>query len=194
MFAKSAVAIAILTSFVAAQSGSNATIVPDSVDLSTRASWCSGQLNSCSYLCGDTNENDCIPETLTIDCRCASNDTAPGLQYYKSTLPYFICRRIYDNCISANENVKAAQDRCIATKDANCGDEFPEPEDYELPSETTSSTASQTPEPTSTEEDSDSAEASETAATSTGAAPTMAAEFGSGVLAVGVAAAFGLLL
>lgn len=55
--------------------------------------------------------NSTFQNTLSYNCTC-NNGTAPGLQYYDQTLPYFICNQAYIDCIAANENNKNGQDEC----------------------------------------------------------------------------------
>lgn len=50
--------------------------------------------------------------TLSYDCTCASNSSAPGLQYYTQTLPTFICEQLYANCIQTNAGNQDGQDQC----------------------------------------------------------------------------------
>ncbi|RFU30014.1 hypothetical protein B7463_g6302, partial [Scytalidium lignicola] len=127
MFAKSIVAVALLAGFTAAQSNSNTTLDPNSVELNTRVSWCSGEINTCGTLCsGATTNNDCDTNTLTFNCTCAANNSAPGLQYYTQTMPTFICEQIFQNCIVAGENDAAAQRLCTQNEAKNCGHLNPE--------------------------------------------------------------------
>ncbi|RAL65103.1 hypothetical protein DID88_001209 [Monilinia fructigena] len=100
----------------------NNTIDPSTVDLSLRAQWCNGELNTCGTLCsGDSDSNTCDPATLNYTCTCSSNGSTPGLQYYTQTMPTFICEKIYQDCIAAGENDAAAQKLCTQAETKNCG-------------------------------------------------------------------------
>jgi hypothetical protein len=105
-------------------------------------------------------------------------------------MPTFICQQIYQDCILAGQNNQAAQRVCTQNRDNNCG--TIDPTNFTATSSSSSSSAT-TATPTSST-------ASGTAAltsTSKAAAATMAAigrDFGSGIVAAGVAAAFGLMI
>jgi hypothetical protein len=132
-----------------------------------------------------------LQTSLNYTCTC-SNGTAPGLIYYKQTLPTFICQEIYDECIAAGANNAAAQKTCENNRMANCG--TLDPTTYTAPVSSSSSSASATPTPTS---DGGASQTAVTTSSSKAAAATMAvvaAEYGSGLLVAGAAAAFGLLL
>lgn len=190
MLAKSAVAVALLAAFAAAQTNDNSTIDAGSVPATTRSQWCNAQQNTCPLLCGGTyKDNDCDVGTLIYKCTC-NNGTAPGLMYYQQTLPTFICEQVYQNCIAAGANNAQAQKLCDSNKAANCG--TLDPSKYTAPASTSSSA---TQSPTSTGAGAASATVASTSS-SKAAAATMAAvaQYGSGVLAAGAAAAFGLLL
>jgi hypothetical protein len=233
MHVKSAVAVAIFTSFVAAQTTNNSTIVPESVDLTVRgklrshaiAKVCGLTLSKLDGVtvrsppvifsvirkptrmialryvqvqpysassCADANQW-LLQEDLKFNCTCASNHSSPGLEYYKQTLPTFICQEIYEVCIEANQNNKNAQDRCTANQKPNCG--TLDPENYTAPAETTSSTASSTPTATASGAGGASGTSPATTSSSGAAAPTLVArEIGTGVLAAGLAAAFGFMI
>jgi len=192
MFAKSTIVVALLVSFVAAQgTTTNSTIDPATVDDTTKSQWCSSEITVCGDLCGgDNTANSCDPSTLNSTCTCA-NGTAPGLQYYTGSLDTFICEQIYANCISAGENDAAAQKVCTTARDKNCG--TLDPDNFTAAVTSTSSSASATATAAST---TGSSTGSSTSTSAAAAATLMALgrEYGSGVVAVGVAAAFGLIL
>jgi len=99
----------------------NPQIDPDSVALSLRSQWCSGQVSTCSTLCaGNTESNTCDIESLCYTCICASN-YSPPLQYYTNTMPTFQCEQLYANCIIASPSDAAAQHLCTENEQANCG-------------------------------------------------------------------------
>ncbi|KAF7868620.1 hypothetical protein EAF04_005151 [Stromatinia cepivora] len=194
MFIKSIVGLSIVA-LVAAQSSSNATIDPNTIDPSTRAQWCTAQINTCGTLCnGAINDNSCDTNTLNFSCTCTSNSSAPGLQYYTQTLPTYICEQIYANCIAAGENDAAAQRLCKDNEVSNCG--HLNPDDY-TPAAASSSSSSATATATSTSTSTSTATtASASAATSKAAASALniGREYGTGILAAGVAGVFGLML
>ncbi|KAF4632464.1 hypothetical protein G7Y89_g5675 [Cudoniella acicularis] len=195
MFAKSAVAVALLAGFAVAATSDNSTIDPSTVTLTTRSQWCQGEQNTCPILCGGasaTTSNDCDPTTLNYTCTC-SNGSAPGLQYYTTTMPTFICEQIYQNCIVTGQNDAAAQKLCTTAEANNCG--HLDPSKYVAPASSSSSSAATTATSASA-----AGQASGTATStsvSKAAAATMAVmarEYGTGLLAAGAAAAFGLML
>ncbi|KAL7788663.1 hypothetical protein V8C37DRAFT_234461 [Trichoderma ceciliae] len=114
----SAIFVAIAAAAVSAQvptykSSLNMTIDPGSVAQQQRAVWCQAQTNTCQVLCdNNADQNDCNQATLSYDCTCASNSSAPGLQYYTQTLPTFICEQLFSNCIQTNAGNQDGQDQC----------------------------------------------------------------------------------
>lgn len=197
MLFQSATAVALLASFAAAQTTTtNTTVNIGALDLTLKGNWCQGQISACGYLCSGatvSGENTCVEETLAYECNCQSNGSAPGLQYYENTIPSYLCQQQFSDCNAANVGNKAGQDRCAAARTANCG--TLKADDFEaVPASTTSSAgSSSTGNPTSSAASVASNVAS-TTSSQAGAMPTMAATFGSGVVAAGMAAAFGLLL
>jgi hypothetical protein len=106
-------------------------------------------------------------------------------------MPTFICEAIFKNCTLANVGVAAALAKCSADEMANCGHINP---DTFVPvtsssSSSASSTASNTASATggSTPSSSSSAAAAATMM-------AMAGQYGTGLLAAGAAAAFGMLI
>ncbi|ATZ54808.1 hypothetical protein BCIN_11g01400 [Botrytis cinerea B05.10] len=191
MFIKSIVGLSIVA-LVAAQS-SNDTIDPNSVDAVMRSQWCTAEINTCGTLCsGAIDANTCDTSSLNYTCTCSSNGSTPGLQYYKQTMPTYICETIYANCIAAGENDAAAQKLCKETEAKNCGQL--DPDKFTAPATTSaSSTASATATSTSA---ASATSASASAATSSAAASALniGHEFGTGIFAAGFAAVFGLML
>lgn len=109
-------------SALTAVSAQNFTIDPNEVDLTTRASWCSGEFSTCDTLCdNDASENRCEPSTLVYSCICASNGSAPGLEYYSQSLPSFICQQAFSDCNLANAGNAAGQRNCTTTIKDKCG-------------------------------------------------------------------------
>lgn len=131
---------------------------------------------------------------MAYTCNCASNGTAPGLQYYLGTIPTFVCNQLFDVCNAKNAGVASAQAKCLSDQKANCGTLDSTKGDFS----TTSSSAA----PTTTTSAAGGADAAATpteatSSTSTGAAATMmaaAGNYGSGLLVAGAAAAFGMMI
>ncbi|KAH8594352.1 hypothetical protein B0O99DRAFT_514279 [Bisporella sp. PMI_857] len=196
MLSKLVTVVALLAASVSAQTAANSTIDPSTVDLTTRAQWCGAQQNTCGTLCsGAADPNTCDENTLTFNCTCTANNSSPGLIYYKQTLPTFICQQIYEVCIKNGENVAAAQKKCTDDRDKNCG--TLDPEKFVASSSSSSGSASATSTPTGTAGSAGSVTTTASSSSSTGAAATMmavAGSYGSGMLAAGVVAAFGLVL
>jgi len=196
MFFKSIVAAALLATSVSAQAGANSTIDPTTVDPTLRSQWCLAQQNTCGTLCsGDAFPNTCNSTFLTYNCTCTANNSAPGLQYYTGTLPTFICEFNFQECINATVGVAASQAKCTQDEKANCGHN--NPDDFvAVASSSSSSSAAATA--TSSSASGASVAASATSTSSKGAAATMLAvggEYaGAGIVAAGVAAAFGMML
>ncbi len=130
-----------------------------------------------------------MQNALTYSCTCTSNSSAPGLAYYQNSMDWFICEKVYDNCIQAGENDLAAQTLCKTNEKKNCG--HLDPANFTSAAVTTSATST----PTGAAASSGTGAPSSTS-TSKAAAATMAAmrNFGTGAMAVGAAAAFGFLL
>jgi hypothetical protein len=171
---------------------------PNSVSITTRSDWCRGQFNTCETLCGDnTQDNDCDPNDLSYKCNCAKNGSAPGLQYYKATMPSYLCDAIYGQCKEANVGNSQNQKKCDTQIESLCPTNDPPKtpvdseddgdEDEDQSSSTSSTNPGPTPAPT---EDGDEGEDNVSTTTSDGfAAPTLAPA-GNGVAAI---AAIGLL-
>lgn len=102
-FALIAVASLASSSLVAAQGGvgiGNQTIVPSSVDLNTRNSWCRSEKDTCTTLCSKNwSTNDCDQNTLEAACVCADG-SKPDLVDYMNTLPFFICQEYIAQCVA----------------------------------------------------------------------------------------------
>ncbi|MCJ1480929.1 hypothetical protein MMC06_001084 [Schaereria dolodes] len=169
--------------FAAAQTNGT-TFDPSSVPLSMRNSWCNGEINTCGTLCGGhTSNNNCSGTDLTYDCTCSSNNSAPGLQYYMQSLPFFICQKSFDLCIAAHPDDSAGQSACNTTyvcgtlnaSDANVAT-------------TSSASPSSTGTPTSTVATASSTGTTSPSASATGksAAIKVGQDYGLGVLVAGL--------
>ncbi|KAI1434560.1 hypothetical protein GGR50DRAFT_662320 [Xylaria sp. CBS 124048] len=173
---------------VSAQANSNSTfkIDPSQVDPLDQSTWCGAQTDSCNTLCGSVLVNNCSPTTLDFECECAGQ-AFPDMNKFENTMPWFVCMRLQDNCIVANQNDAAGQKNCTATFKDNCGTESVQDHQGQgavLP--TTSSSAPASTQPAAT------ASAAATSSTSSGAASAPTAHmrhFGNGA----AAAAIGLL-
>jgi len=152
------------------------------------------RLNTCGTLCsGNANPNICDENALTFNCTCVANNSAPGLQFYTGTMPTFICELNFQRCISSTVGVAASQAKCNQDEKTNCGHLDPN----KFVAVVSSSSSSASSSPTSTGASGAGTPTSAPSSTSTGAAATMLAvggEYGAGMVAVGVAAAFGLML
>jgi hypothetical protein len=104
-------------------------------------------------------------------------------------MPTFICQQIYQNCIVAGQNDAAAQMLCTESEEENCGKL--NPANFTAPVTTSSSVSA-----SATAANTASSSAAPTTSSKAAAATMMAIgrEYGSGVLAAGVAAAFGMML
>ncbi|VUC22428.1 unnamed protein product [Clonostachys rosea] len=123
----------------------NMTIVPSSVDDSTRASWCTAQGNTCKSLCsGRTSKNDCDYTTLVYDCACSANNSAPGLEYYTQTMPTFICDTLLAQCYKQYENNQDGQQSCKDDIGSLCASQSPPSSSSDSSSSSTSASASAT--------------------------------------------------
>ncbi|KAF4122525.1 hypothetical protein GMORB2_7517 [Geosmithia morbida] len=132
----------------------NMTIDPNTVDESTRASWCRAQSDSCTILCDkDDIENDCDYTDLSYNCTCGSNNSAPALQYYQQTLPTFICTQLFETCISTNTGNATGQEACTDDIGDLCGT-VPPSKAPASSSTASSSSAESTPSATKTSDSS----------------------------------------
>jgi len=191
-------AVAFIAASVSAQTTSaNSTIDPSSVPLTTRNQWCQSQMNVCGTLCsGSTllpDGNTCNGTTLDFNCTCSANNSAPALVLYTGTMPTFICEQIFNNCNLANVGVAAAQAKCKSDEEANCGHFDPANFVAAVPS-SSSSAASTTGTGTAGGSSATGTASSSTSAAAAATMMAMAGQYGSGLLAVGAAAAFGMML
>ncbi|KAI9714306.1 MAG: hypothetical protein M1820_000267 [Bogoriella megaspora] len=190
-------AVAALTTLATAQ---NTTLTnPGNVNGTERQSWCRAQLSNCPAICGSDGAfpNSCDAGTLTYQCVC-TDGSHPNISDYASTLDSFICQQNVADCVNAHPNDLTGITKCRNTV---CGTR-------NATTNEASSTSSSSSEPTSTGSDSSSGSGSsptEPAASSTGAgaaqtsSPAVAAlniakNYGTGALAVGLFAIFGIAL
>ncbi|KAI6821875.1 hypothetical protein KC327_g4760 [Hortaea werneckii] len=100
-------------------------IDPNSVDDSTKQTWCTNQQTQCPLICtqttpshsADTQINTCDATTLTYACICA-NGLSPNISEYSQTLPYYICQEWTNQCVA---NCAAADNACASS----CRDDHP---------------------------------------------------------------------
>ncbi|GAB1740906.1 hypothetical protein NU219Hw_g5980t1 [Hortaea werneckii] len=103
----------------------NYAIDPNSVDDSTKQTWCTNQQTQCPLICtqttpshsADTQTNTCDPSTLTYACICA-NGQSPNISEYSQTLPYYICQAWTNQCVA---NCAQADNACASS----CRDDHP---------------------------------------------------------------------
>ncbi|EON97287.1 putative pci domain-containing protein [Phaeoacremonium minimum UCRPA7] len=148
-------------SALTAVSAQNFTIDPNEVDLTTRASWCSGEFSTCDTLCDkDASENRCEP---------------------------FICQQAFSDCNLANAGNAAGQRNCTTTIKDKCG--TLDIADYTATPSTTSAAASSsaTGQTSSTASASGTgASAAATSSSTAAAAPTNIHLIGNGAAAMAV--------
>ncbi|PHH85066.1 hypothetical protein CDD83_938 [Cordyceps sp. RAO-2017] len=165
-----------------------------SVQPSQRAVWCRAQTNTCGLLCdNNTNKNSCAQEDLKFECTCASNNSAPGLQYYTQTVPTFICETLFSQCNSQQVGNADGQMGCLNNIQNLCGKAAPPKGGVSSDSKDggdSSSSSASSPQPTGSRGSSSSNGAVSSSTSGGLAAPTMAPA-GKGAVA---AAAFGLVV
>lgn len=118
------------------------TIDPNTVSQTQRATWCQGQTNTCNLLCNANSEsNSCSETDLKWKCTCASNSSTPGIQYYKQTMPFYICQTLFSQCIQKNAGDQRGQDTCTKNIQALCAT-------YDPPKAPVQDSGSNSPSPT----------------------------------------------
>ncbi|KAI6250984.1 hypothetical protein HI914_00146 [Erysiphe necator] len=120
-------AVALFSSNVFSQS--TYSIVPSTVPLATRNSWCTSQTTSCPLLClqypeqsSSTTANTCDPKSLSFNCIC-QNGMSPNASEYSQTLPFFICQEYGNQCVTACNGNTKCQSSC--REDHPCGAQNP---------------------------------------------------------------------
>jgi cobalamin biosynthesis Mg chelatase CobN len=128
---------------------------------------------------------------------------SPNVSDYQQTLPAFVCREYVDQCVNAHPN---DLDGITTCRDTVCGNKtVDETTSSSTSSESSSSTASSTRSGSGASQTASStsggsasqtsgSSASATAASSSASALHMVSTYGTGLLAVGILAAFGLAL
>ncbi|KAK0618426.1 hypothetical protein B0T17DRAFT_509967 [Bombardia bombarda] len=79
-------------------------VVPSTVPLATRMSWCNDERSTCPLICQQfephtTLDNSCDAETLTYGCLCGNNQQ-PNVSEYSLTLPYHVCQEWGNQCVT----------------------------------------------------------------------------------------------
>ncbi|KAI6785972.1 uncharacterized protein J7T54_006311 [Emericellopsis cladophorae] len=98
------------------------TIDSNSIEASQKATWCRAQTDTCDTLCDDdVSANNCDYTTIEYECKCASNDSTPGLQWYTQSMPTFICETLTDRCITENVRNQTGQTACRENIQSECG-------------------------------------------------------------------------
>ncbi|KAF2237669.1 hypothetical protein EV356DRAFT_510654 [Viridothelium virens] len=178
---------ATFSSLVAAQNISLTN--PVEVNSTERQQWCRAQVSNCPMICGGSaSPNTCDPMGLTYQCVC-TDGSHPNVSDYASTLPSFICAQNVADCVNSHPNdlqgITNCRNTVCGTKNASAA-------------LSTSSSASSTPTATGS---GGSSGTSPTSSGSTSAAATSSAAmaalnlgktYGTGALAAGLFAVFGL--
>ncbi|RYP05813.1 hypothetical protein DL765_009728 [Monosporascus sp. GIB2] len=186
---RASIAFAALTalSLVSAQAQSNSTFVlpnPEEVDVGLRATWCQSQSTACNNLCQQAKVNSCELDTLDFSCVC-SNDESPDFNQYRDTIPFFVCKQLFQDCIESHPDDARGQRNCTTTYDENCGTEdSADATKIDAQTSTSSATSSTTAPP----ETSSAGSAEATTTSDSGAMPTNMPiqHIGNGVAAVAI--------
>ncbi|KAL5346852.1 hypothetical protein ACLOAV_007995 [Pseudogymnoascus australis] len=116
-----AILIATLLQLSAAQISVEFPVDPDEFGYTGKGTICNAQRGICDILCSDkVNLNICDSTTLQFDCKCASNNSAPGLQYYEGSIPDYMCRVTASNCMEDNVGNTTALATCTSIRN-KCG-------------------------------------------------------------------------
>jgi hypothetical protein len=100
------------------------TVDISSISISDLNSWCSGQIHVCDVLCSEnTKTNSCVEGPPPVwDCACSSNSSAPGAQYYSSSMQAQLCQKAFAQCQSTNAgDAEAQKTECEDGIQAQCG-------------------------------------------------------------------------
>ncbi|KAI6893118.1 hypothetical protein KC318_g12838 [Hortaea werneckii] len=92
------------------------TIDPNSVDLSERQNWCRAQFNTCNSVCGgQAFPNECDATTLSYTCVC-TNGNMPNISSYDQSLAAYECREWRQQCVQRVGDDAQQQQDCINTQ------------------------------------------------------------------------------
>ncbi|KAF1984544.1 hypothetical protein K402DRAFT_413778 [Aulographum hederae CBS 113979] len=168
------------------------TVQPNSVDADDRIGWCRAQTNTCPQICGGHySANRCDSRTLDFECVCMNGNT-PNISSFDQTLPSLECLEWKRQCISSHPNDLPGQNYCLSFQ---CGDRNATAlasASSSASSGGSSSTASPTSSPTGEASPTDSPAPAETS--NAAVALSMAQQYGTGMIAAGFFALFGLAL
>ncbi|KAF1953932.1 hypothetical protein CC80DRAFT_494178 [Byssothecium circinans] len=171
------------------------TVQPNSVPQSQRETWCKASTNTCPELCGGQGNiasggNDCSPSTLAHTCECR-NGTKPNLAEYEQTVEAQMCRFWYSGCINATNQDASLQFNCDQTRNNLCGNKT-----SKAATSSGSGSSSALPSRTNSAGSSEgtSGAASSPSPSSAAMALDVVREYGTPLLAGGMAAVFGLVL
>ncbi|KAK4500295.1 hypothetical protein PRZ48_008484 [Zasmidium cellare] len=173
----------------------NLTINVQQVPSALRSSWCRAQTNSCPQICGGRAQpNNCDPDTLTYQCVCTDGSN-PNITDYDQTIPSFICEQWKANCVDAHPNDLDGQTGC---QSVTCGSRNASSNLAATTSSaaTTSATATSSSSAESTSASGTASSSASASATTSSAAMAIhvAEQYGTGIVAGGLLALFGLVL
>ncbi|KAF2166564.1 hypothetical protein M409DRAFT_23199 [Zasmidium cellare ATCC 36951] len=174
----------------------NLSVDTSQIPSALKSSWCRAQTNSCPQICGGrASPNNCDSNTLTYQCVC-TDGSSPNISDYDQTIPSFVCQTWVGNCVDAHPNDLDGQTGC---RSVTCGSRNASSNLAATTSSaaTTSATASSSSsaESTSASGTPTGSSASTTATTSSAAmALHVAEQYGTGIIAGGLLALFGLVL
>jgi len=139
---RSTILLPLLAGLAAAQ-----TIIPDSVDMSTRDAWCNDQTSACPILCSQTTQttnvqsNTCEASTLAWTCVC-SDGTVPNGTQYSMPIPFHECQQYVTQCTQSCGQNSDCSSAC--QKNNLCGAQTP----TRINATSSSATATQTSQST----------------------------------------------
>nr|POE63562.1 hypothetical protein CFP56_04465 [Quercus suber] len=189
----------------------NISVVPSSVPLNQRQDWCTAQMHSCPQICGGEGAypNNCDANTLDYQCVCTSG-ISPNISDYDQTIPSFVCMQWIADCTLANVGNQNGQAGCqslvCGQLNASSGEPKlgatgnPQPastvvQTTAAPSSTGSADSTMTTTTSTTSGSASAVTNSASATPSSGATVVyVAKQYGTGILATGLLALFGLAL
>jgi len=165
-------------------------VTPTSVPTDRRLSWCRAQQNTCPEVCtnGQTSANTCDSNALTFDCKCLTGNT-PNISDYAQTLPSLMCDSWKAQCTAAHPNDLSGQTFC---QSFTCGSKNASAQAASASSSASGSRAASTSGSSSGTATGSSP--SSTSSKAAAAALSVARDYGTGAIAMGLLAMFGLAL
>jgi len=171
----------------------------NSVPSDLRSEWCRATQNTCPEICGGQGQiasggNNCDSQTLQHTCECR-NGTKPNLAEYEQTIEGQECRFWHAQCINATNQDAALQFNCNTVRDQMCGNKTSKAATTSSSSgsPTTSRTSGNGGGSSGTATSSGSAQSS-TNSPAAAIALDAVRNYGTPILAGGMAAVFGLVL